>query len=61
MDGRALTDQDVEQQCSLPCRDCGCRQFRVIYTRPTWGGRIMRRPECWQRSGRMTTRETARA
>jgi len=29
----------------LECRHCVCKHFRVVYTRPTWGGRIMRRRE----------------
>ena len=39
------------------CRRCGCRQFRVACTRPTWGGRIMRRRECRHCGKRMTTWE----
>ena len=35
-----------------------CRHFRVVYTRPTWGGRIMRRRECRNCGERMTTWET---
>ena len=41
----------------LECRHCGCRHFRVIYTRPTWGGRIMRRRECRHCGKRITTWE----
>ncbi len=43
----------------LECRHCGCRHFRVVYTRPTWGDRIMRRRECRHCSKRMTTWEKA--
>ena len=43
----------------LECRYCGCKHFRVIYTRPTWGGRIMRRRECRNCGKRMTTWERA--
>jgi hypothetical protein len=44
----------------LVCRHCGSRHFRVTYTWPAWGGRIVRRRECrhygkrmirWERSG----------
>jgi hypothetical protein len=35
-----------DEKRGLECRWCGCKQFRVIYTRPAWGGRIMRRREC---------------
>ena len=38
------TDQKTDY--GLQCRACGCRHFRVIYTRRTWGNRIMRRREC---------------
>lgn len=41
----------------LECRECGCRHFRVVYTRPAWGGRIMRRCECRNCGKRMTTWE----
>ena len=43
----------------LACRYCGCGHFHVIYTRPTWGGRIMRRRECRHCGKRMTTWERA--
>jgi len=42
----------------LTCRKCGCRHFRVIYTRPTWGGRILRRRECRHCGQRIMTRES---
>jgi transcriptional regulator NrdR family protein len=41
----------------LACRKCGHWHFRVIYTRPTWGGRIMRRRQCRHCGKRMTTWE----
>jgi hypothetical protein len=44
-------------QRGLVCRHCGCRHFRVIYTRPAWGGRIARRRECRNCGKRMTTWE----
>jgi len=47
-------DQDKR---GLECRQCGCRHFSVVYTRPTWGGRIMRRRECRQCGNRVTTWE----
>lgn len=42
----------------LECRHCGCKHFRVVYTRPTWGNRIIRRRECRQCRRRMTTWES---
>lgn len=50
-----------DDQKGLTCRHCGCRHFHVVYTRPTWGGRIMRRRECRNCGKRMTTWERAGA
>ena len=47
----------AQDKRGLECRYCGCRHFRVIYTRPTWGGRIMRRRESRNCGKRMTTWE----
>jgi hypothetical protein len=41
----------------LECRYCGCKHFRVIYTRPASGGRIARRREYRNCEKRMTTWE----
>ena len=43
----------------LVCRQCGCKHFRVIYTRPAWGGRLVRRRECRHCGKRVTTWEKA--
>ena len=43
------------------CRRCGCKHFRVVCTRPTWGGPIMRRRECRHCGKRMTTWGSANA
>jgi hypothetical protein len=43
----------------LECRYCGCKHFRVIYTRPAWGGRLLRRRECRNCGKRLTTWEHA--
>jgi len=45
----------------LLCPACGCRHLRVVYTRPTWGSRIMRRRECRHCGQRVSTWETAGA
>ena len=50
-------DPEATDQKGLVCRHCGCRHFRVLYTRRTWGERIMRRRECRHCGGRMTTYE----
>ena len=47
-----------EEKRGLECRSCGCRHFRVVYTRPAWGGRLVRRRECRHCGKRMTTWES---
>jgi transcriptional regulator NrdR family protein len=54
-------DRKAEDQKGLECRHCGCRHLRVVYTRPAWGGRIMRRRECRNCGRRMTTWERGNA
>ncbi len=49
----------AENKHGFECRWCGCRHFRVIYTRPAWGGRLVRRRECRNCGKRMTTWEKA--
>ena len=46
-----------EEQRGLVCAKCGCGHFRVIYTRASWGGRIIRRRECRHCGKRVTTYE----
>lgn len=41
----------------LECRYCGCRHFRVIYTRRGCGGKLIRRRDCRHCGKRMTTCE----
>jgi len=43
----------------LQCRQCGCQHFRVVYTRPYRGGRLVRRRECRHCGRRITTWERA--
>jgi transcriptional regulator NrdR family protein len=47
----------AQDKRGLECRYCGCKHFRVVYTRPTWGNRIARRRECRHCGKRMTTWE----
>ena len=51
--------QAVENHRGLECRECGCKHFKVIYTRPCQGGQLVRRRECRHCGRRMTTRERA--
>ncbi len=37
-----MTGTGKEDQGGLACRYCGCRRFRVIYTRRGWGGKLIR-------------------
>jgi transcriptional regulator NrdR family protein len=46
-----------EDDRGLRCRHCGCGHFRVIYTRPAWGGKLVRRRECRHCGNRVTTSE----
>ncbi|NJL31983.1 MAG: hypothetical protein HC898_10315 [Phycisphaerales bacterium] len=41
----------------LECPDCGCKHFRVLYTRRAWGGRLLRRRVCRHCGRRVTTYE----
>lgn len=41
----------------LRCPKCGCRHFRVAYTRPIVGDQIERRKECRHCGHRVTTHE----
>jgi len=52
------TQGDADQR-GLICRRCGCGHFRVIYTRPALGGRIVRRRECRHCGKRLITWEKA--
>jgi len=49
----------AQDKRGLECRYCGCKHFRVVYTRPTWGNRIMCRRECRHCGRRLTTWEKA--
>jgi transcriptional regulator NrdR family protein len=41
----------------LECKSCGCRHFRVLYTRAGSNGKLIRRRECRHCGRRMTTWE----
>jgi rRNA maturation endonuclease Nob1 len=49
----------AQDKRGLECRCCGCKQFRVIYTRAALGSRIMPRRECRHCGGRVATWERA--
>jgi len=44
----------------LTCPECGCHHFFVVYTKPSLGGRIIRRRECRNCGHRITTVESAK-
>ncbi len=58
-DTTSATVPEQADRMGLACRWCGGRDFRVVYTRPTCGGRIMRRRACRHCGKRMTTWERA--
>ncbi len=45
-------------ESGLRCRDCGCRELRVIYMRKAPLGRVRRRRECRHCGKRTTTYES---
>ena len=45
------------EERGLICRECGYQHFRVIYTRPAWDRKLVRRRECRHCGTRMTTWE----
>jgi transcriptional regulator NrdR family protein len=47
----------TDDKRGLECPKCGCKHFRVIYSRPALGGRIIRRRECRNCGRRATTTE----
>ena len=59
MTGKRTDDdsRDDELKHGLICSRCGCRHFRVIYTRRTSKNRILRRRECRHCGRRITTYE----
>ncbi|MFB3893278.1 MAG: hypothetical protein ACE15C_14785 [Phycisphaerae bacterium] len=50
------TPEDDDPLRGLECRNCGCRHFHVVYTRPH-ANCIVRRRECRYCGRRITTRE----
>jgi len=50
----------AQDKRGLECRSCGCRHSRVIYTRPGWGAKLIRRRECRDCGKRFTTYEAER-
>ena len=57
--GRAIAKRTTKEGNGrgLTCHYYGCKHFRVLYPRPTWGGRILHRRECRHRGKRMPTWE----
>jgi len=50
--------KETEEKRGIECPRCGCRHFRVLYTRRAWGSRILRRRECRHCGRRITTYES---
>lgn len=53
----AKIPEDEIETGGLRCWKCNSRQFRVIYTRPSPRGGIMRRRACRRCGTKITTRE----
>lgn len=55
----AQAEASKAQDRGLVCRKCGCRHFRVYYTRPMPDGSVFRRRVCMNRhcEHKMSTRE----
>jgi hypothetical protein len=56
---RKRAKHSADKERGLQCRQCGCQQFRVVYTRAAWGAMIVRRRECRNCRERLTTWERA--
>ena len=54
----AVPTQSHVDQHGLVCPSCGCRHFEVLYTRPAYGGKLLRRRACRHCGRRITTSET---
>ena len=52
-----MSEKPAKEKRGLECPGCGCRHMEVLYTRPAWGGRILRRRECRHCGRRVTTYE----
>lgn len=47
-----------QEPCGIECPKCGCRHFRVLYTRPIPKSKIMRKRECRDCGRRVVTYES---
>jgi transcriptional regulator NrdR family protein len=50
-------DKATDLPRGLVCPRCGCRHFEVVYTRASFGAKIIRRRECRHCGKRITTWE----
>jgi transcriptional regulator NrdR family protein len=57
MEDRTQATEKQEERRGIECPRCGCKHFRVLYTRRALGGRILRRRECRHCGRRVTTYE----
>ena len=48
-----MPKRTTKEMRGMECPGCGCRDLRVVYTRPEGGKRIFRRREC-RHCGRRT-------
>lgn len=59
MNQQLPTEGKLSENRGIVCSQCGGIELRVIYTRKSWGNRIIRRRECRQCGRRLTTYERA--
>jgi len=57
MDINNQPEKPNEEPRGLRCQKCHGNQFRVVYTRAAWGGKLVRRRECRKCGERLTTWE----
>lgn len=53
----AAYNRPAQKAPGIECPSCGCKHLRVLYTRGSIGGRILRRRECRHCGRRLTTYE----
>jgi len=56
MMSKQIVDSRKPEHVGLVCRECGCRHFMTVYTRPRHDG-IVRRKRCRNCGQTITTRE----
>lgn len=53
-----VEEADQNDDVGLECRECGCKHFYTLYTRPAHANKVLRRRECRHCGRRVTTYES---